>query len=138
MKTDAKEHNKWSFVGEHKRASFKQYLKTNYKTKKNHCIFYEDTYKTNSIHAKHKNKTYFTFEAFLYFTWIGACHLLGECGKSRMYIVISKESENVNICSCISNKEIKMERLCILQWSQRIQKWEEKSQEKTRKPIARH
>lgn len=40
MKTDAKEHNKWSFVGEHKRASFKQYLKTNYKTKKTNIVFF--------------------------------------------------------------------------------------------------
>lgn len=116
METDGKEHTKWSFVGEHKRPSFKKYLKTNYKTKKTqHCIFYEYTYKTNSIHAKHKNKSYFTFETFLYFTWTGTCHLLGECGKSRMYIVISQESENVSICSCISNKEIKIEQLWILQ-----------------------
>lgn len=40
MKTDGKEHNKWSFVGEHKRPSFKKYLKTNYKTKETNIVFF--------------------------------------------------------------------------------------------------
>ena len=40
MKTDGKEHNNWSFVGEHKRPSFKKYLKTNYKTKETNIVFF--------------------------------------------------------------------------------------------------